>query len=217
MPPTVLLTRPQADSQRFAARLAGAAVVISPVLRIVPVAHDAARLAKAPGLVFTSVHAVPAAGPGRGRVAFCVGPRTAAVARAAGFAVTEGPGDAAGLAPLLAQAELPLIHPRGAHLARDLGVPGVVVYDQRPAALTDQARALLAGRAPVILPLFSPRSARLLAEQAWRAAAPLWLAAISATTDAAWDAPAAYRGIAAKPAAESMPQLVQGLIDREQS
>ncbi len=60
-------------------------------MRIVPVAHDAAVLARAAGLVFTSVHAVPAAGPGRGRPAFCVGPATAAAARAAGFDVTQGP------------------------------------------------------------------------------------------------------------------------------
>ena len=50
--PTLLLTRPDGASRRFATGVAdlGLAVVIAPVLRIVAVEHDAARLA--PGGVF---------------------------------------------------------------------------------------------------------------------------------------------------------------------
>lgn len=101
-PPVLLLTRPEPASRRFAAEAAylGLQTIISPVLRILPVAHEGgARLAQARGLVFTSVHAVPAAGAGRGRPAICVGPATAQAARAAGFDVTEGPGDAARMMP----------------------------------------------------------------------------------------------------------------------
>ena len=133
---SVLLTRPLPDARRFAAMLAGAApnteVVISPILRIVPVAYDAARLADAAGLVFTSAHAVAAAGAGRGRPAICVGPRTAELARAAGFDVTEGRGDARGLIPLIRAAGVPLIYPHGRHLAQTLPVKGVTVSDQLP-------------------------------------------------------------------------------------
>ncbi|TGN43606.1 uroporphyrinogen-III synthase, partial [Paracoccus liaowanqingii] len=65
--PPLLLTRPLSDSQRFAARMDGWPAVISPILRIVAVDHDPAALHAAAGLVFTSAHAVAAAGPGRGR------------------------------------------------------------------------------------------------------------------------------------------------------
>ncbi|MFO1164476.1 MAG: hypothetical protein U1E55_04795 [Paracoccus sp. (in: a-proteobacteria)] len=49
--PTLLLTRPDGASRRFATGVAdlGLAVVIAPVLRIVAVEHDAARLAAARG------------------------------------------------------------------------------------------------------------------------------------------------------------------------
>ncbi|WP_347267675.1 uroporphyrinogen-III synthase [Paracoccus sp. (in: a-proteobacteria)] len=197
--PVLLLTRPEAAARRFAAEpaLARLAVIVSPVLRIVPVAHDAARIAAARGLVLTSVNAVPAAGAGRGRPAICVGPATAEAARAAGFAVTEGPGDAARMLPLLRDLDEGWLHPHGAHVAKVLPVPGMVVYDQQPVALNAAARAALAGAAPVILPLFSPRSALLLAGQAAGARAPLWLAPISAAAAAAWQG-AAWHGAAAR-------------------
>lgn len=217
MPPPLLLTRPEADARRFAALLPGWPAVIAPILRIEPVAHDAQALAEAPGLVFTSAHAVPAAGVGRGRPAICVGGHTGAAARAAGFAVTEGEGTATSLLPLIAAASVPLIHPHGRHLARALPVPGMVVYDQLPQPLTPEAEALLAGAAPVILPVFSPRSARLLAEAARAARAPLWLAAISAAADAAFTALAAQRALAPAPSAEGMVAAIHGLAAAERS
>ncbi|SCY81190.1 uroporphyrinogen-III synthase [Paracoccus tibetensis] len=217
MPPPLLLTRPEADARRFAALLPGWPAVIAPILRIEPVAHDAQALAEAPGLVFTSAHAVPAAGAGRGRPAICVGAQTGAAARAAGFSVTEGQGTAASLLPLIAAASVPLIHPHGRHLARALPVPGMVVYDQVPQPLGAEAEALLAGAAPVILPVFSPRSARLLAEAVATARAPLWLAAISAAADDAFAAPAAQRALAPAPSAAGMVAAIRGLAAAERS
>ena len=217
MPPTLLLTRPEAQSRRFAASLPGLPVVISPIFDIVPVAHDAAVLARAEGLVFTSVHAVPAAGPGRGRLAYCVGGRTAEVAEAAGFRVIAGPGDAARLAPLVAAATVPLVHPRGRHVAADLGVPAVVVYDQPARPLDAAAQALLSGDAPVILPLFSPRSARLVGEAAAQARAPLWIAPISEAARLVWPGAPARSETAETPDAEGVRAAVIRLISREQS
>lgn len=218
-PPVLLLTRPEPASRRFAAAAAhlGLGVVISPVLSIVPVAHDAARLGDAAGLVFTSVHGVAAAGAGRGRPAICVGPATAAAARASGFAVTEGPGDAARMLPLLQGLGPGWLHPHGAHVAKRLPVPGMAVYDQQARALDGAARALLAGAAPVILPLFSPRSARILGEQVGDARAPLWLAPISAAADAAWPAGAARRALAPVPDASGVLAAIESLLGREQS
>ncbi|WP_323716842.1 uroporphyrinogen-III synthase [Paracoccus aminovorans] len=217
--PLLLLTRPEPASRRFAAALAplGLRVLIAPVLEIVPVAHDAARLEGARGLVFTSIHAVPSAGPGRGRPAICVGPATADAARAAGFRVTEGPGDAARMLPLLDGLGQGWLHPHGAHVAKTLPVPGMVVYDQLRHPLTAEALAALAGEAPVILPLFSPRSARLLSEQAGQARAPLWLAAISAAARAAWDAPAARAAVAPTPDAPGVLAAVISLLPVQQT
>lgn len=220
MPPTLLLTRPEAAARRFAAelRMPGMKMVIAPLIRIQPVPHDGAALAAAPGLVFTSVHAVPAAGPGAGRPAFCVGPATAAAARAAGFAVTQGPGDAEGLIPMLKGLPAGWLHPHGAHVARALPLAGMVVYDQVEQELTEAAQVLLAGSGPVLVPLFSPRSARLLARWAQGAKAALWLAPISAAAAAAWgDAPFARRMVATRPDAEGVLAALNDLLAAEQS
>lgn len=226
MPPTLLLTRPRAASRRFADALAhlGMCTVISPILRIVPVAHDAQALAAARGLVFTSTHAVPAAGAGRGRPAICVGPATAQAARDAGFDVTEGPGDAAGLAPLLdGLGGLDDLdgggwwHPHGVHVAARLPVRGMVVYDQQALPLTAEARALLSGAAPVILPIFSARSARLLADAAEGARAPLWIAPISAAAGVCWTVDAARMAVALRPDPAGVLAAVETLVASEQS
>lgn len=214
--PVLLLTRPQADAERFAAMLPEWQTVIAPVLRIVPVYHDGAALRGAPGLVFTSAHAVTCAGPGRGRLALCVGGHTARAAREAGFAVREGNGFAEGLLPLIAAADVPLIHPHGRHLARRLPVRGVVVYDQQAVPLAAEARALLAGDGPIVLPLFSPRSARLAAEAAREARAPLWPVAISDAALARWDAPMAGHAVAQAPEAQAMAAAIRRLPVAEQ-
>lgn len=212
--PVVLITRPRTAALRFAAQIAGLGLptVIAPLMRIVPLAHDRAAVAAARGLVFTSENAVPYAGQGRGRPAICVGPRTAAAARAAGFAVREGGGDAARLMPMLSGLGPGWLHLRGAHAAAELPVPAIAVYDQQAAPLDGQAAAVLAGPAPVILPLFSPRSAALAARAtAGAGAAPLWTAFISAAAAAAWDlalppaaVPPAQRATAPHPNAASM-------------
>lgn len=215
--PTLLLTRPEPDSRRFAALLPELRAVISPILRIVAVEHDAARLAQAQGLVFTSGHAVASAGPGRGRLAICVGSRTGEIAQAAGFRVQSGNGFAESLLPLIAAAPVPLVHPHGRHLAKRLPVPGMVVYDQQALPLNRDARALLGGEGPVILPLFSPRSARLLAAECREAHAPLWVVAISPAAMAGFHAPAARSGVAASPDIQAMAQAARGLLPAEQS
>ena len=219
MPPLLLLTRPEPASHRFAAEAAalGLEVVISPVLRIVPVAHDSARLAVAKGLVFTSENAVPFAGEGRGRPAICVGPRSAEVARAAGFDAVAGPGDALRLIPMLGDLGEGWLHPHGTHIAKVLPVPGMAVYDQLPVAPNAQALAALAGDRPVLVPLFSPRSARLLSDAARAARAPLWVAPISAAAWESWTAPAARHAVAPTPDAPGILQALRELLAVEQS
>ncbi len=89
---------------------------------------------------------------------------------------------------------------------------GAVVYDQRPCPLTDAARALLDAPAPVLVPLFSPRTAALFAETAPHRAA-LWVAALSsAVADALGDLPVARRVTAARPDAAAMLAAIASLI-----
>lgn len=219
MPPTILLTRPEAASRRFAARLAplGLPVVISPILRILPLPHDRAAVDQAQGLVFTSAHGVAEAGLARGRPAICVGPATARAARQAGYAVTEGPGDALGMLPLLQDLGPGWLHVHGAHVARDLPLPGVAVYDQQAQPLSAAARTLLDAGGPVILPLFSPRSSRLVAEAAGQARAPLWLAPISPAAAEAWTGPVARQVLAQSPDALGVARAIESLLAPEQT
>ncbi|MGS4946922.1 uroporphyrinogen-III synthase [Meridianimarinicoccus sp. RP-17] len=201
--PTVLLTRPADASRRFAQALhdrLGAAlpVLIAPLLDIVPDPRAAAAaLAGAGGVILSSENGAAvcaAAGIGAGLPAFCVGVRTAETARAAGFLpVDEPPGDLDGLIAQIVACGWsadrgPLVHLHGAHVTGDAaaalvaaGIPAraAVVYDQQARPLSDAARQLLAGYDPVIVPVFSPRSARLIAPALVAARAPLRVAAIS--------------------------------------
>lgn len=214
--PLCLLTRPLAQSQAFAAELPSVECLIAPILRIEALAFDAARVAAAPGLIFTSANAVPFAGAAWGRPALVVGPQTALAARAAGFLVQEGPGDALGMLPLLAGRE-GWLHLHGRHRARALPVEGIAVYDQIAQPLSAAAQAALAGARRLILPLFSPRSAALLSEAAADARAPIAVAAISARADAAYRGPARLRLTADRPEGASMQRVITSLAVGERS
>ncbi len=115
----VLVTRPQPGAARTAARLAGLGhePVVAPLLVIEP-GGEAPPGEAFDAVLVTSAQAVPFldALP-RDRPAFAVGARTAQALREAGFTrVTTGPGDAAGLARLIAGAMPPgaaLLHPAG--------------------------------------------------------------------------------------------------------
>jgi uroporphyrinogen-III synthase len=229
---TVLLTRPADAARRFAALLdarAGRAVsvLVAPLMaprHIDPGGAALAAVAAARGLLFTSetgVVALARIATGRDVPAFCVGTRTAAAARGAGWRAEAMGVDAAGLVAALADRRptAPLVHVRGRHAAGDIagalsarGLPTTeaVVYEQVEQPLDAAALALLAGTAPVVVPLFSPRSAALFARHAAGAAAPLRLAAISAAAAR----PLAPRevAVAAEPTAEALAETVLALL-----
>ena len=195
--PTVLLTRPAAQSASFAqslqAQVGGLRVVVSPLMATV---FHTVSLPKEPleGVILTSQTGAEAAGRLRTQLpdlAYCVGDRTAQVAREAGFRVQSAQGDAeALLALILREKPQALIHLRGREargdLAQRLSAAGVftqerVVYAQDAQPLSDEAVAVLSGKAPVLVPLFSPRSAEILGA-AWQGLtthAPLVVVAIS--------------------------------------
>lgn len=207
--PYLILTRPAAQSRRFAdvlrRRLRPLRVIISPVIEIsaLPLSVDPAAFF---GFVFTSQHAVEALGdlPAacRGRPAWCVGARTAEAAQAAGFAARSaeaGGGDAEALlrAILADTPEGPLLHLHGAHLSVDLAArlqeagiacTSLVAYDQLPRGLASPALLALRGAVPVIVPLFSPRSVALFLDEATEVSAPLHPVAISEAAAAQWRA-----------------------------
>lgn len=214
--PLCLLTRPLAQSQAFAAEIPTVECLIAPILRIAALPFDPAVLDGAPGLIFTSANAVPFAGPGRGRRALVVGPQTAEAARAAGFQVEEGPGDAEGMMPLLA-GRADWLHLHGRHRARVLPVRGFAVYDQLAELLPPPALAALAGARPLILPLFSPRSAALLSDAAQGARAPIAVVAISARANAAYRGPAQARILADRPEGAAMRRVITSLALAERS
>jgi uroporphyrinogen-III synthase len=224
----LLLTRPQAQSEAFAAeietRLPGRfAPVIAPVIAIVP-RRAPVDLTGAGGLLFTSANGVEqfaAACPDRSLPAWCVGAITAEAARAAGFDARSANGDVAALADLVIARHRPgdgtLLHVRGAHAAGDLAgrlaaagltVHPLELYDQTPCPVPPEAARLLAARAVPVLAFFSPRSAALFADQAraagWdtsRASLVALSAAVAAALD---DLPAACRITAAAPDRDGM-------------
>jgi uroporphyrinogen-III synthase len=197
MAPTLLLTRPAAQSASFAqslrAQVPEVRVVVSPLMATV---FHAMTLPEGPlqGVILTSQTGAEAAGRLRAQLpdlAYCVGDRTAQVAREAGFRVQSAQGDAeALLALILREKPQALIHLRGREargdLAQRLSAAGVftqerVVYAQDAQPLSDDAVAVLSGKAPVLVPLFSPRSAEILGA-AWQGLAthaPLVVVAIS--------------------------------------
>ena len=79
--------------------------------------------------------------------------------------------------------------------------------------LTEAALKALAGRGPVILPLFSPRSARLLSAEAGQARAPLWLVPISPAAGAEWRAAQARLAVAPTPDAAGILRAIATLLD----
>jgi uroporphyrinogen-III synthase len=177
--------------------------------------------------VFTSAEGAQhfAAGdPRRDLPAWCVGAHTAAVARGLGFDAADAGADADALVAALAARPpaAPLLHARGVHSRGDVaarlsaaGLPTaeVVVYDQRSLPLSPAARAAAASSAPLVVPLFSPRTAALAALVLRDAAAPVRAAAISPAAAAAWaragGRPAA---VAARPDAATMLALTGRLL-----
>lgn len=235
MQPIILITRPEPGGSHLAHALMGrrpeAPVLQSPVMRIRYLTDPFATGGRA--VILTSqnaVHwvaqtdAVPA-----GTMAYCVGARTTARARELGL-IAHQTGDSAGelVARLIAMPPpIRLIHLRGGHsrgdIAASLTRAGVscdeqIVYAQDPVPLTQAAQSVLQDQTPVILPLYSPRSAALLASAARAARAPIYTVAISSAADTAWTVPQTRaRHVAKRPSADCMLDTIVAIFDAVQS
>jgi uroporphyrinogen-III synthase len=197
--PSLLLTRPAAQSARFASQIenrfgSGVRMVTSPLLDI-RFLSPAVPPGRFPVIVFTSEAGVAGfarMSDKRGSRAWCVGPRTAQVARAKGFDALDGGGDAQVLiGRIIASGDAgPILVVRGDVQATDIAgrlrmagadACDLTVYAQLPVPLNHEASAMLRGDGVVVTPLFSPRTASLLAAEGavlGRNAA-LWVVALS--------------------------------------
>lgn len=166
------------------------------------------------GIVFTSETAVAAVARlcgDRAALAWCVGPRTGAAARAAGFRTMEGRGTAEDLAREIARRRpagplfCPLARDQAFDMQKALALARIdtlaaVVYAQEPCPPTAEALRLMAAAAPVILPLFSNRSAGLAVAAFRGHRAPLLVAAMTVgIAEAARDLDAERVTVAASP------------------
>lgn len=234
--PALLMTRPESDSLAFVQKLtqAGCAfrAVISPLFKVVP-AQSLPDVRGMRGLIFTSANGVLAWTALGGPVdlpVYTIGPATTLAARAAGFQAWRAGKDADDLvAHLLALGvEGPLLHAHGAHVrgdvAKRLTAGGVLtepamLYDQMALELNKEAQIALCGNRPVVVPLFSPRTARLLVKA--HPVAPLLVAAMSeAVAFELSGLHIAELKVASRPDSAAMLDIVAGLLhmveDREE-
>ncbi len=229
--PTLLLTRTEAQSKRFAAEFrarfgADFPIVLSPLMTIVQLSPHLPE-GEWPDVIFTSENTVRALLPllpDRSATAWCVGARTERAAAEAGFATRTGPGDASGLCrAIIADGHVTsILYPRPVYAAgavaetlisAGIETKSIVVYDQQECAPSREALILIAGPEPVLLPLFSPRSAKLAAAAFAKATAPIWIAAISdSAASAGASLPASKRIVASRPDAEAMLDALGELI-----
>lgn len=226
----LLMTRPRAASERFVAQLptrtrSRVTVVHSPLLEIRPLEVQVITSGVS-GLIFTSANSVNAAvslGVDRSLPAYCVGPATTGTAKGSGWAAQMVGATAEELVAnlLKLRPESPLLHLRGEHsrgnVAERLTELGLTtleqpVYQQRLLPLTPEAQDAAISAAPVIAPLFSPRTARQFAD-VWAGTAPLWLAAISEATAEPLGSIAFRRlKIAKEPTPKKMSKAVKKLV-----
>ena len=226
----VLVTRPQAEAfadalvSRFGARVRP---VLTPLLCPRNLDPDLPQRDYA-AVVFTSTQAVEASRalwPRLPRLAWCVGRRTSQAAAAAGFDARSADGDARALVSALSAAPPSgrTLYLRGVDTSfnlldelHNLGISAdeLIVYVQESRPLSPKAIELLQQPDAVILPLFSPRTARL-----FRAALPsdcrarLHIAAMSETVAAALDdLPHAALAIARHPDAAAMLDVIESLL-----
>lgn len=228
----VLLTRPRAESEGFAAALTARfgdrlRPAISPLIApryLTPEIPAGNHVA----VVFTSAHGVEGArrlGVELPRVAWCVGRKTAAAATAAGFLARSADGAADDLVQMI-MSDPPdgrILYLRGVDTTGNIleklryscvTADVAIVYAQEPQPLSAEAIRLLQSRGTVLVPLFSPRTARLFREALPSDhGAQLHIAAMSVSvSEALSDLRHARLAIARHPDAEGMIDAVESLL-----
>jgi uroporphyrinogen-III synthase len=232
----VLITRPEPQASRFAAELTAACPRTRPILApLMQVEFLPVSLPHGPfaALVLTSETAAEAAGRlqkqalSLPKLAFCVGDRTARAARRQGFEAVSAEGAAEDLVALIVSRpdQGCLLWLRGQDYTCDLGAAlakagrrllARPAYRQNALPLAPDALAVLGRPGPVILPLFSPRSARLVAAVLPpHSAAEIWPVAISPRALSALPPALQPRGsVAEAPDGPAMIRAIVGTMGR---
>ena len=223
----VILTRPEGANTAFAEIIAPDVrtrlhCIHSPLLDIVPIRADV-DLTSADCAIFTSTNGVRFAPQGDKRQAFCVGQKTTQAAQASGWEAVFSGATVAELKEFVL-ANRPLgqihhysgIHTRG-NVAETLSRVGlntlhVPIYDQRLLPLSAEAIEVLDGKSPVLVPLFSPRTATHFAETAPATSAVHVVAMSKAVADSLDKIRPASLVIASGPTALSMATCVENLV-----
>ena len=169
----LLLTRPMVGSNAFWTELQGETrqvlkPIFSPLTKIVPIVQNSEISGS---VIFSSVNGVENSPKGNGRKAYCVGTTTTKAALLAGWrAVQSGETADQLVADLMKLSDIaPLTHLSGVHtrgnISERLSEAGhfthrLAVYDQEICALSGQAHEALVSNFPLLVPLFSPRTAQ---------------------------------------------------------
>lgn len=226
--PPLLLTRPRKAANRFAelwrTRMgADAPIIIAPIVAICPVAHALAEGTP----IFTSSHAItPDLGNGRQARAWCVGARTAEAASAQGYHPQNASGTSDDLVKqIIASGDHgPFVHYRGqesrGEVAQKLQNAGlncaeIITYTQKGLPLEQEANDLLTKTGPILVPIFSPRSAQRLSEalRPLIIMADIQLAALSPAVAKSWSGPTPKAlQIAENPNSTAMIAALEALI-----
>lgn len=157
---------------------------------------------------------------------YCVGHQTARHALAVGLRpVIVEPDSAALIARIKLQRPLgKLLHLRGqdarGEVAKNLNIAGIdtvetATYAQLAQTLTPAAEAALVGQMPVVVPLFSPRTALIFATEMARikGISPLWIAAISGAVALEVATLGAQVSQATSPDAPAMAAVIATILD----
>ncbi|WP_407494886.1 uroporphyrinogen-III synthase [Pseudooceanicola sp. MF1-13] len=223
------MTRPAPDGATTADALMqalGVRVILSPLLEI-RMAAKLPQIDPRARLIFTSrngVRAYAALG-GPAQPAICVGDATAALAQENGLDAQSAGGDADALVDfILSQpGDDPLVHLRGqnargdvAKRLRDAGrdVSDAVIYEQALTDLSAQAIAALKGDDPVIVPLYSPRTATQFAARCPDGAEPHIIAISEAAALAAAPLRAKSLSISDTPDAAAMVRAIAATLQQ---
>lgn len=178
----LLMTRPDDAARRFVAQLPddvrdGLQVIYAPLIAVRSLGQDI-DLTGVKAVIFTSSNGVSAAlgvSGSHGLLAFCVGQHTTLEAQKAGWQAVFGGATSDELIDDLSTRGLDgaLLHLRGKHVrgsvserlnAEGLNCRDQVIYDQPLQTLTNEAKLTLSSLRDVVVPIFSPRTARQFAD-----------------------------------------------------
>lgn len=219
------MTRPRPAAERFVAAMPadlGARVepLYSPLMRIEAVSGATFPL-DTEAAIFTSSNGVALGPDGAGRIAYCVGTATTALAARHGWAAQMAGQDTEALIKNLMKLppDQPMVHIRGQHTrggitarlgAAGHGIRDVIVYDQVLQPLSDTAKNAIVREPMTVVPLFSPRTAAHFATQAPCATSLRVVAMSNAVADAAQ--PHIAEAVAVRPDAQAMCDAIADVI-----